>query len=71
MSYYNYDTGQFRGYCVRCGSGGRKSEFVHLLIRNGSYGPTKTMAYLCRDCAASLADQLGVELPALGGDGDG
>lgn len=65
MSYYNYDTGAFRGYCVRCGKAARKRDLDRVLCRNGSYGTPKTMAYLCRDCMSWLADTLGVELPDM------
>jgi hypothetical protein len=65
MSYYNYDTGSFRGYCVMCGDGAKKSDLDRLLIRHGSYGSPKTLAYLCRNCATALADHIGVALPDL------
>lgn len=63
--YYNYDTGAFRGYCVRCGTAAPKRELDRVLVKNGRYGNPKTMAYLCRPCMAWLADTIGVELPDL------
>lgn len=63
--YYNYDTGKFRGYCVRCGMGAPKRDLDRVLCKNGRYGTPKTMAYLCRDCMSWLADTLGVELPDM------
>ena len=65
MSYYDYDTGAFRGYCVLCGAGGPKRDFDCIMIRRGSYGNPKKLAYTCRDCSLKLADYLGVELPEM------
>ncbi len=60
---YNYDTGAFRGYCVLCGDGHSKREMNCVLVRFGSYGSPKTMAYVCQNCTPKVADWLGVELP--------
>lgn len=65
MGYYNYDTGAFLGYCVRCGTGFPKRELDRLMVKNGRYGNPKILAYCCRECMANIADALGVALPDI------
>ena len=65
MSNRKYDTEAYRTDCKHCGLRAAKSDLVRILYKAGRYAGERTMAYLCRDCMAWLADELNVTMPDM------
>lgn len=51
--------------CNRCHAIAPARDLIHLLMRKYPYGSTKRIAYLCEDCAATMADELEAPIPDL------
>ena len=55
----------YRGECALCGGLFTARDLDKIYVRRGTYGRITTVASLCRNCTARLADYLGRELPDL------
>ena len=55
----------YRGECALCGGLFTARDLDKVYVRRGTYGRLMTIACLCQNCTARLADYLGRELPDL------
>ena len=55
----------YRNDCALCGQTFTARDLDKVYVRRGTYGRLVTIACLCQNCTARLADYLGHELPDL------
>lgn len=55
----------YRSCCALCGRGFTARDLDKVYVRRGTYGRLVTMACLCQNCTARMADYLCIELPDL------
>lgn len=62
---YEYDTGAFLGECALCHDKAPKRSLDRVMLKSGSYGSPKILAYICRDCLPRLAEFLEADVPDI------